>query len=139
MPNQRRKRKSSAKKRATRQELPRVPFIDRKIGCLSVLSEEGLQVIEANAERILSETGMEFRGDNEVLTIFSKAGCDVDCERVRFVPGFCRQTIMATAPAEFMQLARNPENSVRIGGSASILCPSWGPPFAHDEDQRRRI
>ena len=138
MPNQRRKRKNSAKKRATRQELPRAPFIDRKIGCLSVLSEEGLQVIEANAERILSETGMEFRGDNEVLTIFSKAGCDVDCERVRFVPGFCRQTIMATAPAEFMQLARNPENSVRIGGSASILCPSWGPPFVHDEDQGRR-
>ena len=100
MPNQRRKRKNSGQHRTKRKDLPRSPFIDRKIGCLPVLSEEGLQVIEANAERILAEIGMEFRGDNEVLAIFAKAGCDVDCERVRFVPGFCRQTIMATAPIE---------------------------------------
>ena len=116
----------------------RKPYIDRKIGALPVLSEEGLELIEANADRILAEVGMEFRDDPEIIAIFAEAGCDIDGERVRFAPGFCRKTIQATAPAEFTQAARNPENSVRIGGNATVLCPSWGPPFVHDEDQGRR-
>ena len=117
---------------------PRVPYIDRKIGPMPVLSEEGLSIIEANADSILAETGMEFRDDPEILSIFRNAGCDVDGERVRFEPGFCRNIITATAPSVFHQHARNPDNSVKIGGSSSVLCPSWGPPFVHDELQGRR-
>ncbi|MDH3667622.1 MAG: trimethylamine methyltransferase family protein [Paracoccaceae bacterium] len=116
----------------------RAPFIDRRIGTLNVLSDEGLETVEANADRILAETGMEFRDDPEVPEIFRDAGCAVDGDRVRFEPGFCRRTIQATAPAEFVQHARNPANDVRIGGTASVLCPSWGPPFVHDLDGGRR-
>ena len=90
----------------------RAPFIDRRIGELNVLSDEGLETIEANADRILAETGMEFRDDPEVLTIFRNAGCGVDGDRVRFEPGFCRRTIQATAPAEFVQHARNRANAL---------------------------
>ena len=114
------------------------PYINRNIGPLPVLSEEGLETIEANADRILQDTGMEFRDDPEVIAIFAKAGCDIDGERVRFKPGFCRDIITANAPSQFTQLARNPERSVVIGGKSSVLCPSWGPPFVHDEDQGRR-
>ena len=114
------------------------PYINRNIGPLPVLSAEGLETIEANADRILQDTGMEFRDDPEILEIFAKAGCDIDGERVRFKPGFCRDIITATAPSQFTQLARNPERSVVIGGNSSVLCPSWGPPFVHDEDQGRR-
>ena len=114
------------------------PYINRNIGPLPVLSEEGLETIEANADRILQDTGMEFRDDPEVLEIFAEAGCDIDGERVRFKPGFCRDIITANAPSQFTQLARNPERSVVIGGKSSVLCPSWGPPFVHDEDQGRR-
>ena len=114
------------------------PYINRNIGPLPVLSEEGLETIEANADRILEDTGMEFRDDPEVLEIFAKAGCDIDGERVRFKPRFCRDIITANAPSQFTQLARNPERSVVIGGKSSVLCPSWGPPFVHDEDQGRR-
>jgi len=131
----RQRRKHQTKQRP---KLVRKPYIDRKIGILPVLSEEGLELIEANADRILAEVGMEFRDDPEIIAIFAEAGCDIDGERVRFAPGFCRKTIQATAPAEFTQAARNPENSVRIGGNATVLCPSWGPPFVHDEDQGRR-
>ncbi|MEX0281212.1 MAG: trimethylamine methyltransferase family protein [Arenibacterium sp.] len=116
----------------------RAPFILRRLGTFNVLSEEGLEQIEANADTILAETGMEFQGDQEVLEIFADAGCDVDGARVRFVPGFCRNTITATAPGQFMQHARNPANTVQIGGQASVLCPSWGPPFVHDLDRGRR-
>jgi len=133
MTRQRRKHQTKQRPKQVRK-----PYIDRKIGVLPVLSEEGQELIEANADRILAEVGMEFRDDPEIIAIFAEAGCDIDGERVHFAPGFCRKTIQATAPAEFTQAARNPENSVRIGGNATVLCPSWGPPFVHDEDQGRR-
>ena len=114
------------------------PYIDRRIGPLPVLSDEGLELIEANADRILAETGMDFLDDPEILGFFADAGCDVDGTRVRFAPGFCRRTITATAPSEYTQHARNPARSVRVGGNASVLCPSWGPPFVHDLDRGRR-
>lgn len=110
----------------------------RKLSTFNVLNEAGLEQIEANADTILAETGMEFQDDREALQIFGKAGCDVDGVRVRFAPGFCRETITATAPARFVQLARNPDNNVQIGGDASVLCPSWGPPFVSDLDRGRR-
>lgn len=38
----------------------------------------------------------------------------------------------------FRQIARNRDKSVVLGGSNSVLCPSWGPPFVHDLDKGRR-
>ena len=43
------------------------PYIDRKIGIFSVLDDEGLSIIERNADTILQEIGMDFRGDDEIL------------------------------------------------------------------------
>jgi len=134
-PAQRTRRRKKA-----RQSAPpdRAPFILRKLNTFNVLNEEGLGLIEANADRILAETGMEFHDDPEVLTIFAEAGCDVDGSRVRFAPGFCRRIISENAPREFTQTARNRKNSVQIGGDATVLCPSWGPPFVQDLDRGRR-
>lgn len=117
---------------------PRAPYILRKLGTFNVLSEDGLCQIEENADTILAQTGMEFHDDPELLEIFAAAGCDVDGVRVRFEPGFCRRTIRASAPAQFVQRARNPDNSVQLGGDATVLCPAWGPPFVHDLDRGRR-
>ncbi|WP_127115584.1 trimethylamine methyltransferase family protein [Shimia sediminis] len=131
------------RKRRQRQGIAKVaeqrsPFILRKLATYNVLSDEGLELIEANADRILAEVGMEFHDDLEILRIFAEAGCDVDGTRVRFAPGYCRKTIQATAPAKFVQHARNPANNVQMGGDATVLCPSWGPPFVHDLDKGRR-
>ena len=105
---------------------------------MPVLSEDGLQQIEVNADRILAETGMEFHDDAEILQVFANAGCYVEGTRVRFEPGFCRHTIQATAPAEYTHLARNPDNTLEFGGNATVLGRSWGPPFVHDLDRGRR-
>lgn len=131
-------KRSRKNRKNMRQETHAAPYINRNIGPWPVLSDEGLELIEANADKILAETGMEFRDDPEVLSIFAEAGCAIDGERVRFEPGFCRQVITEHAPAAFPQQARNADKSVMIGGAASVLCPSWGPPFVHDEDQGRR-
>ncbi len=117
---------------------PPAPYVERKVGVFTLLEEDGLALIERNADRILAEIGMEFRGDPETLSIFRAAGCKVAGERVTFEPGFCRRTIKASAPASFVQRARNPERSVMIGGKNSLFCPSFGPPFVHDIDRGRR-
>ncbi|MCG6904189.1 MAG: trimethylamine methyltransferase family protein, partial [Rhodobacter sp.] len=138
VPKRRRAGGHAARAGSSRETGPRQPYIQRRLGTFNILGEEGLCVIESNADRILHSTGMDFLGDPEILRLFADTGCDVQDSRVRFEPGFCRTLIRASAPAQFAQHARNPANTIRIGGDASVLCPSWGPPFVHDLDRGRR-
>ena len=114
------------------------PFIQRKIPYVEILSEEGLQLIEDNADRLLEEIGIDFLDDPEVLELFKAAGANIDGTRVRFPRGMCREIIQATAPSEYVQHARNPERNVTIGGKNTVLVPAYGSPFAHDLDNGRR-
>ena len=85
-----------------------VPYITRNIPYYEVLDEEGLSLIEKNADTILEEVGIEFRDDAEALQIWRDAGADVQGELVKFPRGMCRSIIQASAPAEYTQHARNP-------------------------------
>lgn len=114
-----------------------VPYISRGIPVYDVLSDEGAEKIEANADRILAEIGLEFREDPEVLAIWKEAGAEVDGERVRFPKGMLRE-IIKTAPSQFTQHARNPARNVEIGGNNIVFAPVYGPPFVTDLDQGRR-
>ncbi len=114
------------------------PYIKRNIPYFDPFDEETLTIIETNADTVLQEIGLDFRGDEEVLQIWRDAGADVQGERVRFERGMLRKTIMDTAPAEFTQVARNPARSVRIGGKNSVLVPAYGPPFIRSLDEGRR-
>ncbi len=133
-----RRRARGARGRPRAEATARVPYIRRGIASYDILGEEGLCLIEESADRILRDTGMEFRNDPEILDYFRDAGADVQGERVRFEPGMCRQVIRATAPRQFTQHARNPENSVEIGGGNTVLSPVYGSAFVHDLDKGRR-
>ena len=115
-----------------------VPYIQRKVPVYEVLEEEGLAVIEENAEIILEEIGIDFRDDADALALWKDAGADIDGERVRFPRGMCRTIIQKSAPAVFTQHARNPDRSVVIGGKNSVLVPAYGPPFIRNLDEGRR-
>jgi trimethylamine--corrinoid protein Co-methyltransferase len=104
---------------------------------LEVLSSEGLELIEHNADTILEQVGVDFR-DPDALTTLKAAGAEVDGERVRFPRGMARSLVQATAPREFTQHARNPANDVRIGGDATVFAPAYGSPFVRDLDGGRR-
>ena len=119
-------------------KINRVPFISRQVTTYDVLNEEGLSLIERNADFILKDIGMDFTDDPEILDLFRNAGADVQGTRVRFDPGHPRSIIQATAPSQYIQHARNPENSVVIGGNNTVLCPSFGPPFIHNLDEGRQ-
>ncbi len=117
--------------------VPKRKFITRKVPIFEPLSEEGMALIEDNAETVLEEIGIEFRDDDEALKIWKDAGADVQGERVRCPRGLCRKLIKS-APSSFVQHARNPDRSVTIGGDNTVFAPVYGPPFVRDLDQGRR-
>ena len=114
------------------------PYIVRNIPTYDVLAEENLLRIEAAADRVLAETGIEFRDDPVALEHWRRAGCKVDGVLVRFEPGMLRE-ILKSAPAQFTQHARNPANSVEIGGRNVVFSPAYGSPFVMDMDRGRRF
>ncbi len=98
-----------------------------EFGVVTARIEEGLSLIEQNADAILRDVGMEVRNDPDALRYYREAGADVQGSHVRFEPGLCRQIITDSAPREFIQHARNPDNNVVIGGGNTVLAPSWPP------------
>ncbi|HER27313.1 MAG TPA: trimethylamine methyltransferase [Rhodospirillales bacterium] len=133
------RRRGRDSRRAARSERSAVsqPYIVRNIPPCEILTEQGLALIEANADTVLEEIGIEFRDDEEALGLWRDAGADVQGERVHIPKGLARKLI-ATAPSQFIQHARNPTRSVQIGGNATVFAPVYGPPFVHDLDQGRR-
>ncbi len=117
---------------------PTIPYITRKVPVYELLDEEGLALIEHNADTILEEVGLDFRDDADALALWKDAGASIDGERVRFPSGLCRSLIQQSAPAEFTQHARNPARSVQIGGNHTVLVPAYGSPFIRSLDEGRR-
>ncbi len=111
-------------------------FIERNIPNFEVLNEEALEVIEANAEQVLEEIGVNFVDNPGALDLWRQAGADVQGERVRIPRGLARQ-LCKTAPSSYVQHARNPERNVTVGGRSLVLAPVYGPPFVRDEGGRR--
>jgi trimethylamine--corrinoid protein Co-methyltransferase len=112
-------------------------YIQRNIPSYDVMGEENLLKIEAAADKILAEVGLDIRDDDACLALFKKAGAKVDGMRVKFEPGHLRE-ILKTAPKEFTQHARNPARSVQIGGRNVVFAPAYGSPFVMDLDRGRR-
>ena len=112
------------------------PFLTRQIPPRVMISTEGLEMIEHNADRILSEIGIEIHHEPTVAR-FRDAGATVDGTRVRFDPGLVR-SLVSTAPETFTQHARNPARSVQIGGNATVFAPAYGSPFVRDLENGRR-
>ena len=113
------------------------PYLERTLPPVDMLDEEGYAQIEENAEIILSEVGIAFQEFPEALDLLRDAGADVDGELVRFPKGMCRE-LVKTAPQSYIQHARNPERSVKIGENTTVFAPNYGSPFAMDLDNGRR-
>ena len=127
-------------RRAAREESTAIstPYLMRTIPPYEIMSEEGLEIIENNADIILEEVGIDFRDYPSSLELFKNAGATIDGERVRFPKGMCREIVTKSAPSSYTQHARNPSNNVQIGGDATVLVPAYGSPFAFDLDNGRR-
>jgi len=101
------------------------------------MNEEGLVRIERQADWLIEDIGLEFRGDDEALAIWREAGAQVDDCRVR-APADMIRHLCKTAPQQFSQLARNPDRTIKIGGNNQVFAPVYGPPFVRDLEGGRR-
>ncbi len=125
-----------AARSATHSEI--IAGISRQIPTYDILGEEGLVRVEEAADVILQEIGVDFRGDEEILDIWRRAGADVQGERVRFEKGMPRAIIQKSAQRKFTQFARNEARNVEIGDNNIVFAPAYGSPFVRDLDGGRR-
>ncbi|WP_193141068.1 MULTISPECIES: trimethylamine methyltransferase family protein [unclassified Meridianimarinicoccus] len=124
-----------AERSSTQVETAKV--IARDIPTLDLFDDAALDRIEAAAEAVLEEIGVNFVENPAALDRWREAGADVQGERVHIPRGLARK-LCATAPARFTHHARNPEHSVEIGGDNLVLAPVYGPPFVLDLEGNRR-
>ena len=101
-----------------------VPFLTRTLAPFEVLDEEGLALIEHNADTILEEVGLEFRGDPDALRLFREAGADVDrasgsASRAACAARSSRRPRRASSPSTRATRERN----VEIGGMHTVFAP----------------
>ncbi|MGI9614376.1 MAG: trimethylamine methyltransferase family protein [Acidimicrobiales bacterium] len=136
----RRRRRSGGRagRQATRQTTATTPFLTRSLKPFELVGEEGLALLEENADTILEQVGVDFKDYPLALELLAEAGADVDGERVRFPRGLCRQVVSENAPSTYLQHGRNDERTVQIGGDATVFVPNYGSPFVQDLDAGRR-
>jgi trimethylamine---corrinoid protein Co-methyltransferase len=100
-----------------------------------VLSEDAMAKLDGGWRRLMSEIGVEFL-DDRALDLFRQAGQKVEDKTVFLDPDFVLEQV-AKAPREFDLQARNPANTVHIGGDSMAFGAVYGPPFVRDGDVRR--
>jgi len=100
-----------------------------------VLSADAMVALDKGWRRIVTEIGVEFMSDR-ALELFRTAGQRVEENTVFLDPDFVLEQV-AKAPREFDVTARNPENSVHIGGDSMAFGAVYGPPFVRQGDVRR--
>jgi trimethylamine--corrinoid protein Co-methyltransferase len=100
-----------------------------------VLSGDAMAALDQGWRRLVTEVGVEFMSDR-ALDLFRAAGQRVEDNTVFFDPDFLLAQA-AKAPREFDVAARNPANSVHIGGDAMNFGAVYGPPFVREGDVRR--
>jgi trimethylamine--corrinoid protein Co-methyltransferase len=100
-----------------------------------ILSEDAMAKLDAGWRRLVTEVGVEFDSDR-ALALFKEAGQRVEGQTVFLDPEFMLEQV-AKAPREFDVQARNPANSIHIGGDAMAFGAVYGPPFVREGDVRR--
>src|SRR3954453_12961141 len=100
-----------------------------------ILSEDAMETLDRGWRRIVTELGVEFLLE-ESLEEFRKAGQKVEGNNVKLDPDFVLEQV-GKAPREFDIRARNPSNTVHIGGDHMVFASVYGPPFVREGNVRR--
>jgi len=117
--------------------VPASPYIQRTLPFFDLLGEDRLEHLEKQVDWILQDVGIAFRDDPESLALWKKEGATVEGDIVKAPADWIRH-LCKKAPTEFVQLARNPERNVTIGGNNQVFAPIYGAPFVRDLENGRR-
>jgi trimethylamine---corrinoid protein Co-methyltransferase len=104
-----------------------------------VLSADEIESIHHASLRVLSELGMDFL-DADAREALRAAGAETspDTQRVKFDPDMVTETIK-TAPSTFALHAWNPAHDLQLGGDWVAFGTVGSPPNVSDLDRGRRI
>jgi trimethylamine--corrinoid protein Co-methyltransferase len=100
-----------------------------------VLSADAMATLDTGWRRIVTEIGVEFMS-GRALDLFRAAGQRVEDNTVYLDPDFVLEQV-AKAPREFDVAARNPANTIHIGGDSMAFGAVYGPPFVRQGEVRR--
>ena len=103
---------------------------------LRAVSDDELEAIHHASLRVLRETGIDFL-DETARSQLAAAGAQVMGERVRFDPELV-ESLIATAPTEFILHGREPHRDLKFGGNHIIYTSVASPPFVTGLGQGRR-
>jgi trimethylamine---corrinoid protein Co-methyltransferase len=103
---------------------------------LTILSEESLDAIHAQAMTILEEIGVEVVHE-PALEMLAGLGQKIDGTRVRFDREFVLEQLKL-APSQVTVQGRNPARAVEFGGGTLCMLPPGGSPFVADRERGRR-
>ena len=106
-----------------------------KMARYELLSPDAVEILDRGWRRIVSEIGVQFVKP-EAVELFRQAGQTVEDQTVKLDPDFVLEQV-AKAPREFDVQARNPENTVHIGGDHMVFSGVYGPPFVREGSLRR--
>ena len=138
VPTEGRRGGRAARTRRRAESLPkRASAPRRRLPPYEPYDESTIDEFEHHSDWILREIGVEFRGDEEALELFSGAGAKVSGNRVTLGLDLVKE-ICATAPTEFDMYGRTGEANIRIGGDRVVFAPAYGPPFVTDIEGGRR-
>ncbi|MCU1394984.1 MAG: putative rane protein [Ilumatobacteraceae bacterium] len=115
------------------------------LGLVQLLPDGAIDRVFLDANQILRRVGVHVHGDAETLERLGDAGAGVTRDpddaasgRVRWTLDAARR-VVSTAPASFVQHARDPSLSLRVGGGApTVFTPVYGPPNVIDDHGVRR-
>src|SRR3954453_2925190 len=108
----------------------------RRFPAMEIVSGDELEAIHRASLRVLEEIGMDFTLP-EARELLRKAGAKVEGERVRFDRGMVEELIRS-APPRFTFHARNPANTLEIGGGDIVFGTVGSPPNSSDMEGGRR-
>jgi trimethylamine---corrinoid protein Co-methyltransferase len=108
-----------------------------KYPILELLNSEGVQTVHQKSMEVLKDIGIAFLDDAEAQDILRTHGVEIR-DQVAYFDSDLVMEYVRKAPAQFTQLARNPDNNVLIGGDRMTFSPVYGPPFVLDLEHGRR-
>ena len=116
------------------------PHIRRVLPFFDPMDQDQLEKLEAQVDWMIENIGVAFRDDPLALDIWRKAGVEPTGEHGDLIKADAQliRDLVAKAPSEFVQHARNPERSVTIGGNHQVFAPIYGAPFVRDLEKGRR-
>jgi trimethylamine--corrinoid protein Co-methyltransferase len=100
-----------------------------------ILSEDAMATLDKGWRRLVTELGVEFMSQR-ALDLLAAAGQRVEENKVFFDPEWILEQV-AKAPREFDVQARNPANTIHIGGDSMAFGAVYGPPFVREGEVRR--